>query len=206
MYIFFDSPTSTIAQRGLISYIFECFKSWEFRICLSAAVDLLEMLWYTKNALEATGLTLLDVAAAIKKDERDICDYCQRGFVLASALADSKADALKGHRGPSHVERFLHQMHSSGGNVLHLKFTRISKDGLEVEAGRDFNLEIVKDKHKLKVIFQRVRDFADAVLDCMKERFPARLLLEAMSHCCCPSASTAPGVRAVYVCMCNYYK
>ena len=139
MYTFFDSPTSTIAQRGLISYIFDFFKSWEFRICLSAAVDLLEMLWYTKNALEATGLTLLDVAAAIKKAERDICDYCQRGSVLASALADSKADALKGHRGPSHVERLLHQMHSSGGNVLHLKFTRISKDGLEVEAGRDFN-------------------------------------------------------------------
>ena len=77
---------------------------------MSVAVDLLEMLWYTKNALEATGLTLLDVAVAIKKAERDICDYCQRGSVLASALADSKADALKGHRGPSHVERLLHKM------------------------------------------------------------------------------------------------
>ena len=126
--------------------------------------------------------------------------------VLASALADSKADGLKGHRGPSHVERFLHQMHSSGGNVLHLKFTRISKDGLEVEAGRDFNLEILKDKDKLKVIFQRVRDFADAVLDPMKARFPVQPVLEAMSHCCRPSVSTAPGVRVEYLCMCSCYK
>ena len=82
MYIFFDSPTSTIAQRGLISYMFDLFKFWEFRICSSAAVDLLQMLWYTKNASEAAGLTLLDVAVAIKKAERDICDDCQRGSVL----------------------------------------------------------------------------------------------------------------------------
>ena len=201
LYILFDSPTSTTAQRGLISYIFELFKSLEFRIWLCVAVDLLEMLRYTKNALDASGLKSLHVAVAIKNVEHVICDSCQRGSVLCSALADSTADALKGHRGPSHVERLLRQMHSSGGKVLHLKFTRVSKDGLEAEAGRDFNLRILRDKQKLKVIFQRVRDFAGAVLDSMKARFPSQPVLEAMSHCCRSSASTAPGI-SLCMCMC----
>ena len=113
-YTFVDSPTSTIAQRGLISFIFEFLTYWEFRICLSAGVDLLEILWHVKVLLEASGLTLVDVAFAIRRAERDISDYCKRGSVLANSLAEATSDAVKGQCGPSYVERLLYTMHQTG--------------------------------------------------------------------------------------------
>ena len=130
-------------------------------------------------------LELLDVTFAVKQAEAGNYDYCKRGSVLANAIADAKADAIKGHCGPSHVERLLFNMNQSGGNILHLQFKRVDKDGNEV----------------------RVQGVADAMLESMKERFPALPVIAAMTFCCRPSAPTSPGVcvcvcLSVCVCVC----
>ena len=54
-------------------------------------------------------------------------------------------------------------------------------------------MEIIKDKVKLKAIFTRVQNFADAMLESMKERFPALPVIDAIVHCCRPSASISSG-------------
>lgn len=101
---YFEYGQCTKATKGLLSWIFQFMLSWQFRVTLAGCVDLLSILWKTKNELETIDLGMLDVIAAISDAEYRIEDYCKKDSVLANNLADVKED------GTTHVEKLLWKM------------------------------------------------------------------------------------------------
>ena len=137
---------------------------------VAGCVDLLEILVKYKNKLEPADLHPDTVSCAIADLKRAVRDYLGKSQVVAQALANAKAD------GPTELERVLHQMHTSGSNVLKIKVD-IDTKGKVKTVERTVKFE--RGDFSAATVHSDLAGFGENLIRQLKHRFPA---LETYKH------------------------
>ena len=126
--------------------------------------------------------TVPQIVHVIERARVAIRDYCQRGSVLADAMATPSID------GPTCVEKVLYEMSVKKANVLKMRYVIVDPlDRSEKEMSHNYPLEPLPTD-QVKAFFQDIRAFTTNLLSGMEARFPDCKLMDALVSLFAPSS------------------
>ena len=164
-------------KRKTIQWVFELFRTWEFRFTVAGLVDILRFCFEAKNKLEKQRSSA-QVHRHIETLKTDLGYYCGKQSRVAQLLEQIfTGGGLPAEFDPLlSVERMLEAYSQNRGKPLAMRYWR---DGALIE--ETVPLTDVGGAEKVKAMFARLKRFAEACVQDLSDRFPHRGVAEELA-------------------------